>query len=51
MFTKTTENINESNYLYFLINMFGGKHSGNKSGSRIVISLPVAFVVNPPDVQ
>jgi hypothetical protein len=29
--------------------MCGGKHSGNKSGSRIVISLPDAFVVNPPD--
>jgi hypothetical protein len=28
MFTETTENINESKSLYFLINMFGGKRSG-----------------------
>ncbi len=49
MFTETTENINESKSLYFLINMCGGKHSGNKSGSKIVISSLLAFVVNPPD--
>ncbi len=49
MFTETTENINESKSLYFLIIMCGGKHSGNKSGSRIISSL-VALVVNPPDI-
>jgi hypothetical protein len=50
MFTETTENINESKSLYFLINMCGDKHSGNKSGSRIVISSLLAFDVNPPDI-